>query len=83
MIYSAEHYVHENDKAALRTLKSIPGFQQFVKAFMKVWSERQFRVANMSSCVRLSERQMPEYYDLLPPICAKLGIPVPDLQVAA
>jgi len=77
----ADSYVHETDKTALKALKSIPGFHQFVKAFMKIWSERQFRISNMSSCVRMGDNQLSKYYNMLPPICHKLGIDVPDLYL--
>jgi Zn-dependent protease with chaperone function len=48
---------------------------------MKVWSEQQFRLTNMSTNLRLSENQLSKYYNMLPPICKKLGIEVPDLFV--
>ena len=79
MAYNSEAYTHPSDKAALASLKAIPGFNRFVKAFMKIWSEKQFRISNMSSCVKISEKQLPEYYDMLPPICEKLGIDIPEL----
>ena len=79
--FTAEHYVHDTDRAALKALKAIPGFHQFVKTFMKIWSERQYRISNMSSCVRMNERQLSKYYDMLQPICEKLGIEVPELYL--
>lgn len=81
MTYEANYYVHDSDKAALKALKAIPGFHQFTKAFIKIWSERQYRITNMSSCVRINEKQLPQYYDMLPPICEKLGIDVPELYL--
>lgn len=39
------------------------------------WSE------NVTTNLRLSERQMPDIYNRLPPICKRLGIPVPELYV--
>lgn len=81
MAYEAKYYVHNSDQAALKALKAIPGFHQFVKAFMKIWSERQYRISNMSSCVRISETQLSKYYDMLPPICEKLGIEIPELYL--
>ena len=30
MAYVANYYVHDSDKAALKALKAIPGFHQFV-----------------------------------------------------
>lgn len=72
-------FLHESDKAALKALKSIPGFTQVMRAFMRVWSERMMYIKNMSTHVRISEDQLPHYYEMLPPICDKLGIDVPDL----
>ena len=42
-------YLHDSDKAAMAALKAIPGFSQVMKAFMKIWSEQQFRLINMST----------------------------------
>ncbi len=53
----------------MTALKAIPGFTQVTKAFMKVWDEQQFKLENMSTNLRLSEKQMPKYYSMLPPIC--------------
>lgn len=74
-------YLHDSDKSAMAALKAIPGFSQVMKAFMKIWSEQQLRLVNMSSNLRLSEKQMSKYYNMLLPICEKLGIEVPDLFV--
>lgn len=81
MAIDSKYYVHNSDKAALKALKAIPGFHQFIKAFMKIWSERQFRVYNMSSCIRINENQLSKYYNMLPPICEKLGIDIPELYL--
>lgn len=74
-------YLHDSDKAAMAALKAIPGFSQVMKAFMKIWSEQQLRLINMSTNLRLNEKQMAKYYNMLPPICTKLGIDVPELFV--
>lgn len=74
-------YLHDSDKAAMTALKAIPGFAQAMKAFMKIWSEQQLRLINMSTNLHLSEKQMAKYYNMLPPICEKLGIDVPELFV--
>ena len=72
-------FIHETDRAALQTLKAIPGFALILKAMMKVWDERLMYIENTANCVKASERQLKKYYDMLPPICEKLGIEVPDL----
>lgn len=78
---NARDLVHEHDKAALNALKAIPGFDQFVKAYMKVFNERSMRILNMSSKVRLSPEQCPRIYNLLVPICEKMNIEVPELYL--
>lgn len=74
-------YTHDLDRAALQALKAIPGFTEVLKAFMKVWSEQMYRVENMATNLRISEKQLPQYYNMLPPISEKLGIEVPELYL--
>lgn len=74
-------YLHESDSKAMDALKSVSGFTSLLKSFMSGWNERQFRVQNMSSNLRLGEQQLPKYYNMLPPICEKLGIEVPELYL--
>lgn len=81
MNIDAKFYMHDSDRIALQALQAIPGFTQLFKAFMKVWSEKQFRIQNMSTNLRISEKQLPKYYNMLPPICEKLGIEVPELYL--
>lgn len=82
MAIDSRFYVHDSDRMALQALEAIPAFSQVTKAFMKVWSERQFRILNMSTNLRINENQLSKYYDMLPPICEKLGIEVPELYLA-
>ncbi len=81
MNINSKLYTHEADETALKALQAIPIFSQLLKSFMKVWSEKQFALQNMSSNLKLSEKQLPKYYNMLPPICDKLGIDVPDLYL--
>ena len=81
MSIDSKFYIHPSDKLALDALKAIPGFTQLLKAFMKVWSEKQFYIQNMSTNLRVSEKQLPKYYNMLFPICEKLGIEVPELYI--
>ena len=78
---NSNFYIHDTDRKALEALKAIPGFTQLFKAFMKIWSEKQFKIQNMSSNIRISEKQLSKYYDMLPPICEKLGIAVPEMYL--
>ena len=81
MMIDSNFFIHELDKAALQTLKAIPGFTQLMKAFMKLWSERILHIENMSTNLQISEEQLPMYYHLLPPICEKLGIDIPEIYL--
>lgn len=81
MAIGSNFYVHESDRIALDALKAIPGFTPVLKAFMKIWSEKQFHIQNMSTNLRISDKQLSKYYDMLPPICEKLGIEVPELYL--
>ena len=81
MPINSNFYVHELDKTALDALKAIPGFTPLLKAFLKVWSEKQFYIQNMSTNLRISDKQLSKYYDMLLPICEKLGIDVPELYL--
>lgn len=81
MSIDSKFYIHPSDRAALAALEAIPGFHQLMKWFMSVWNERLFKVQNMSSYLRISDRQMKKYYDMLPPICERLGIDIPDMYV--
>ena len=58
MAIDSRFYMHDSDRKALQALQAIPGFTQVFKAFMRVWSEKQFRIDNMSSNLRISERQL-------------------------
>ena len=81
MSVDPKYYVHDDDRAALEALQAIPGFQQLLKTFMKEWSEKYFRIINMSSRVRISDKQLPKYHAMLEEVCAKLGIEVPELYL--
>ena len=74
-------FLHKDDKAAMEALNAIPGFTLAFKEFIKIWDERQFRITNLSSCIRLGEDQLPEYYHMLQDICRRMKIDVPELYL--
>ena len=79
MPYTAESYIHEMDRKAFAALNTFPRFVKLVEAYHANYDEKAARIRLLSSAVRISENQMPEIYRLLPPICEKLGIDVPEL----
>lgn len=78
----ASHYQHDLDRQTLKALKAIPGFTALLKAFMKVYDERIAFISTKSTHVEITPHQLSEYYDMVPPICEKLGIEVPTLYLA-
>ena len=79
MPYTAESYIHEMDRKAFAALNTFPRFVKLVEAYHANYDEKAARIRLLSSAVRISENQMPEIYRLLPPICEKLGIEMPEL----
>lgn len=80
MIYP-EYFIHPNDAKALDALKAIPAFTLLSRKFSEIFGEREGKIENLSSNIRISERQFPEIFKMLPPICEKLEIPVPELYL--
>ena len=74
-------FIHPEDAAALRQLESIPGFPALVKKVMELGLEQLYYGLNMATAIRLSPTQLPQLYNHLPPICAKLGIPEPEFYL--
>ncbi|MBE6333623.1 MAG: zinc-ribbon domain-containing protein [Bacteroidales bacterium] len=74
-------FMHPEDAAAIRQLESIPGFPALCKQILALGYERWKYGLNMASTIRLSEEQLPELYRHLPPICEKLGIPIPEFYL--
>jgi Zn-dependent protease with chaperone function len=81
MPVSASEFIHPADAAALENLKAIPLFNTCVSTFLKLGVERFVHGVFLSKNIRLSERQLPDIYKHLPPICDLFGIRVPDLYL--
>ena len=78
---SPSDFIHPEDAAALHQMESIPGFAAIVRKILSVGYETLQYGVNMASNIRLSERQLPEIYRHLPPICKRMGIPVPEFYL--
>lgn len=73
--------IHPDDASALNNLKSIPALPTLIEKVMQYGYEEIQWSSNIASNVRLSEKQMPEIYNRLVPICYKLGINIPELYL--
>lgn len=74
-------FIHPEDAAALRQMESLPGFAPLVRQILAIGLENLQYGVNMASSIRLSEKQLPELYKHLPPICAFLNIPEPEFYL--
>lgn len=74
-------FIHPEDAAALKALKSIPMLSTIVKKVMDVGIEQLQTGLNMASKVRLSPTQLPRLYNILPSICEHLEIKEPEFYL--
>ena len=79
MAYSAELYVHDLDRQAADALNLFPKFVKLLESYSANHAEKAAKINLLSTAIRLNENQMPEVYNLLPPICEQLGIDTPEL----
>lgn len=77
----ASDFIHPEDAAALAQLESIPGFPMLVKKFLALGLEKLTYGINMASTIRLSSTQLPNLYNLLPPIVKMMGIKEPEFYL--
>ena len=75
---TAQEFTHPDDAAALKKLESIPLLPTLTKTFMDVGAEQMMYGTNMATKVKLSPTQLPKLYNILPPLCARLGIKEPE-----
>jgi len=71
-------FIHPEDAVALEALKAIPGLAKIVKSVMDIGVEQFQTGLNLATKIKLSPRQLPHLYNILPPICNQLGIMEPD-----
>lgn len=74
-------FIHPEDAAALRQMEGIPGFAALVKKILAIGIENLQYGVNMASSIRLSDKQLPQIYRHLPPICQRMGIPEPEFYL--
>lgn len=79
MAYNPELYIHDLDRKAFEALNSFPNLIRLRELYIEKFDEKKEKINFLSDAVRLSEQLMPEIYNLLPPICEKLGIEIPEL----
>lgn len=81
MSISYQSFIHPEDAAARRQLEAVPGFNEVVKLYLKLGLEKLLHGLFMAQKIRLSPTQLPEIYNLLPPVCKKFGIKEPEFYL--
>ncbi len=79
MSYDPAFYIHDLDKKAFDALNAFPKFVKLKEAYIANVDEKAVKIDLLSQAIRITDRQYPKIYELLPPICEKLGIAVPDI----
>ena len=66
---SPRAWEHPADRAALATLKKVPGIDQVLKFFWGMTWEKQFRLRFLASSVRVTEKQFPKLHKIVDEAC--------------
>lgn len=74
-------FIHPEDESALRKVEAVPGFDILLKKFLAIGFEKKMYGDNVGKAIRLSPSQLPNLYNLLPPICEKLEIEEPEFYL--
>lgn len=79
MSYNSAFYIHELDKKAFDAMNAFPKFIKLREAYIANVDENVEKINLLSAAIRICDKQFPEIYELLPPICDKLEISIPDI----
>lgn len=74
-------FTHPDDLDALELLNAIPILPSVLKKFMDLGVEQLYFGLNKASKIKLSHTQLPEIYDILPPICEQMEIDEPEFYL--
>jgi Zn-dependent protease with chaperone function len=81
---SSRAWEHPADRAALSTLKSVPGLDTLLQKMVGSTTERSLRLVALSSAVRVSERQFAKVHKLFREACTVLDVQQqPELYISA
>ena len=74
-------FIHPEDANAIKAFEGHAMFNMLTSAYIKYVQEEVWHGINLASKIKLSPKQLKRYYDLLPPICKKLGIEEPEFYL--
>jgi len=67
---------HPADRAALAALKSIPGFDEFIKKILGIISDRKLELMFLANSIRVSETQYSKLWTIMNRLCTTFDWPV-------
>jgi hypothetical protein len=80
---SATAWEHPADRAALQTLRSIPGFDEVVRRIFGFFGERGMRLLFQANAVRVGPKQFPRMHALMTEVNTTMDWPdQPELYVS-
>jgi Zn-dependent protease with chaperone function len=80
---SPRAYEHPADRAAMATLRAVPGVSAVLKAVAGMWNERAERLYTLASAIRVGEKQYPKVNRLRVDAAETLDLDtVPDIFIA-
>lgn len=77
----ATPFIHPDDKSSIMGLLGNVGFDGACKRFIDCVETEIVRIENLTTKIRLGPKQLPKVHGLLEDVCAKLGIPEPQLYL--
>jgi Zn-dependent protease with chaperone function len=77
----ADYFRHPLDLQATNRLKEIPGFDLALRGVLGSIAEDFFYLNNIASSILISEKQLPDLYQLLVSACDILDIEIPQLYI--
>ncbi|OWY69899.1 peptidase M48 [cyanobacterium TDX16] len=77
----ADSFRHPLDLEATKALKQIPGVDLLVRNLLGQLAEQFFYIENIASSILVSDRQLPQYHQLLIEACQVLDLEPPQLYV--
>lgn len=75
-------FQHPQDVAAIRKLDRLPGLQRMIRKLSLGYTEKMYRMLNVSENIRVTPKQFPKIYEMFRESCAILDIPeVPEIYI--
>jgi Zn-dependent protease with chaperone function len=75
-------FQHPADVAAIRKLDRLPGLQRMIRKLSLGYTEKMYRMLNVSENIRVTPKQFPKIYEMFRESCAILDIPeIPEIYI--